>query len=146
SAGMRLQHRRLYLCHLSMLGEGEEGGERAGVMEGEDSLLWLRCFNLEEPLDRFPAQSVRSSNASSGIRFTILTVLNTRMSQIRQQDMMNQIVTVFMIDSSGCHCTRPNRYPVDTSLIHIEARSLLIASCFLDVDSGRDFPFTIVKY
>ncbi|GJS54801.1 hypothetical protein Tco_0628163 [Tanacetum coccineum] len=48
---------------------------------------------------------------------------------------VNQIVTIFLIESS-IHILDQNRYPVDTSLIHIESRKPPTAELF-DVDSGR---------
>ncbi|GJZ06508.1 hypothetical protein Tco_0540301 [Tanacetum coccineum] len=48
---------------------------------------------------------------------------------------VNEIVTIFLIESS-IHILDQNRYPVDTSLIHIESRKPPTAELF-DVDSGR---------
>ncbi|GKD52989.1 hypothetical protein Tco_1286376 [Tanacetum coccineum] len=48
---------------------------------------------------------------------------------------VNQIVAIFLIESS-IHLLDQNRYPVDTSLIHIESHKSPTAELF-DVDSGR---------
>ncbi|GKB63344.1 hypothetical protein Tco_0919530 [Tanacetum coccineum] len=48
---------------------------------------------------------------------------------------VNQIVTIFLIESS-IHILDQNRYPVDTSLIHLESRKSPTAELF-DDDSGR---------
>nr|GEW72729.1 putative ribonuclease H-like domain-containing protein [Tanacetum cinerariifolium] len=48
---------------------------------------------------------------------------------------VNQIVTIFLIESS-IHIQDQNRYPVDTSLIHLESRKSPTAELF-DVDSER---------
>ncbi|GJY01556.1 hypothetical protein Tco_0359708 [Tanacetum coccineum] len=48
---------------------------------------------------------------------------------------VNQIVTIFLIESS-IPLLDQNRYPVDTSLIHIESRKSPIIELF-DVDPGR---------
>ncbi|GJY47593.1 hypothetical protein Tco_0436656 [Tanacetum coccineum] len=54
---------------------------------------------------------------------------------------VNQIVTIFMIESS-IHLLDQNRYPVDTSLIHIESRKSPTAELF-NVDSRRTSIFTV---
>ncbi|GJU44656.1 hypothetical protein Tco_1201922 [Tanacetum coccineum] len=48
---------------------------------------------------------------------------------------VNQLVDVLLIESS-IHLLDQNRYPVDTSLIHIESRKSPITVLF-DVDAGR---------
>ncbi|GJS61236.1 hypothetical protein Tco_0656020 [Tanacetum coccineum] len=48
---------------------------------------------------------------------------------------VNQIVTISLIESS-IHILDQNRYPVDTSLIHLESRKSPTAELF-NVDSGR---------
>ncbi|GJW89440.1 hypothetical protein Tco_0164780 [Tanacetum coccineum] len=48
---------------------------------------------------------------------------------------VNQIVTIFLIESS-IHILEQYRYPVDTSLIHLESRKSPTAELF-DVDSRR---------
>ncbi|GKD23946.1 hypothetical protein Tco_1225649 [Tanacetum coccineum] len=48
---------------------------------------------------------------------------------------VNQLVTILLIESS-IHLLDQNRYPVITSLIHIESRKSPTAELF-DVDSGR---------
>ncbi|GJW56528.1 hypothetical protein Tco_0103259 [Tanacetum coccineum] len=64
-----------------------------------------------------------------------LAVLVTGASQTDNTVRVNQIVTFFLIESS-IHILDQNRYPVDTSLIHLESRKSPTAELF-DVDSGR---------
>ncbi|GJV95789.1 hypothetical protein Tco_1547366 [Tanacetum coccineum] len=52
---------------------------------------------------------------------------------------VNQIVTIFLIESS-IHLLDQNRYPVDTSLIHLESRKSPTAELFdVDLDVWKDF-------
>ncbi|GJZ82629.1 hypothetical protein Tco_0647802, partial [Tanacetum coccineum] len=85
-------------------------------------------------LTRFPAQSVGSSNTNE-LDSPCLHVLNTRMSQSRQHD-MSESDSYYLFDLVVNSFTGTTRYPVDTSLIHIESRKSPTTELF-EVDSGR---------
>nr|GEZ41002.1 reverse transcriptase domain-containing protein [Tanacetum cinerariifolium] len=143
SAGMRLQHRRLYL-HLKVNDKQQIWTNRA--------LSFVDSKNL---LDMFPAQSVRPSNAYA-LDSPYLLVLNTETSKSRQHDMSRfklrrTSLTGFpaqSIRSSNAIAldslyllvlitgTSQSRQHVDTSLIHLESRKSPTAELF-DVDSER---------
>nr|GFB17315.1 hypothetical protein [Tanacetum cinerariifolium]GFB25673.1 hypothetical protein [Tanacetum cinerariifolium] len=62
-------------------------------------------------------------------------VLNFDSARVDNTVRVNQIVTIFLIESS-IHILDQDRYPVDTSLIQIESRKSPTTELF-DVDSGR---------
>ncbi|GJY73214.1 hypothetical protein Tco_0477645 [Tanacetum coccineum] len=64
----------------------------------------------------------------------VLVVLVTGGLKADNTVRVNQIVTIFLIESSVY--TGPNRYPVDTSLIHIESCKSPTVELF-EVHSGR---------
>nr|GEV36564.1 hypothetical protein [Tanacetum cinerariifolium] len=63
--------------------------------------------------------------------------LTLKVERLKADNMVrvNRIVIIFLIESS-IHILDQNRYPVDTSLIHLESRNSPTTELF-DVDSGR---------
>ncbi|GJY32147.1 hypothetical protein Tco_0415642 [Tanacetum coccineum] len=82
----------------------------------------------------FLAQSVRSSNTNI-LDSPCLLVPNTGTSQSKQHD-MSESDNYYLSNRVVNSFTRPNRYLVDTSLVHIESRKSPTAELF-DVDSVR---------
>nr|GEU58778.1 hypothetical protein [Tanacetum cinerariifolium] len=91
-------------------------------------------FNLEElPLQGFQLKVLDPLTRLHLIHRTCLFSLPKRLN-IDNTIRVNQIVTIFFIESS-IRILDQNRYPVDTSLIHLESRKLPTVELF-DVDSN----------
>nr|GEU71835.1 RNA-directed DNA polymerase, eukaryota, nucleotide-binding alpha-beta plait domain protein [Tanacetum cinerariifolium] len=105
--------------------------------------LWKVCNDYGTVVDVFiPNKKSKTGKHFAFVRFIKLKQFKERICQskgttpfVYSMARVNQIVTIFLIEPS-IHLLDHYRYPVDTSLIHVESRKSPTAE-LSDVDSER---------